>query len=185
MRLQQEDSGQYAEILQDEPDDQDENIRQLLEEVPRLVRADKVVHVIADFLESICHGLSDILHRHTLSAHLEFLGRRTCHRYDDPQQKVKRNRDSIEEHQKEKHDTYGSRVPILVGGEIFGDISQNTVIRGTLLAFLGCLGMSLLLLCPVIILVVGAFLFVLENLFRLTHPFDHFLYLLDRDDLVA
>ena len=43
--------------------------------------------------------------------------------------------------------------------------------------------MSLLLLCPVIILVVGAFLFLLENLFRLTHPFDHFLYLLDHPDM--
>ena len=75
--------------------------------------------------------------------------------------------------------------PIHVGGETSGDTSQNTVIRVTHQAFLGCLGMSLLLLCPVIILVVGAFLFVLENLFRLTHPFDHFLYLLDRDDLVA
>ena len=156
-----------------------------MEEVPRLIRADEVVHVIADFLESICHGLSDILHRHALPAHLELLGRRACHRYYDPQQEVKRNRDSIEEHQKEKHDTYGSRVPIHVGGETSGDTSQNTVVRVTHQAFLGRLGMSLLLLRPVIILVVGAFLFLLENLFRLTHPFDHFLYLLDRDDFVA
>jgi hypothetical protein len=73
----------------------------------------KSFNVIADFLESICHGLSDILHRHALPEHLEVHGRRACHRYYDPQQEVKRKRDSIEKHQKEKHDTYGSRVPYM------------------------------------------------------------------------